>query len=248
MRVFLAGTSNQQEIVMANPPLYVLESFYYFKEWQKELIPKTKQFFVDSGAFTFRSMSKNEMNWDALIEQYAAFILKNNINYFFEMDIDNIIGYDRVLKLNEKLERITKKRCIPVWHPSRGIENFHKMCDEYSYVSLGGIVGAKKNSKKYQAYYSLMPQLIKIAHKHGARIHGLGYTATSTYDTVKFDSVDSTTWTIGGRMGNACYFTGSRMRQWYPSLHSKKPEDMSGLTQNNYTEWLKFQKWAEVNL
>lgn len=240
----MAGTSNQQEIVMANPPLYVLESFYYFKEWQKELIPKTKQFFVDSGAFTFRSMSRNEMNWDALIEQYAAFIIDNNIDYFFEMDIDNIIGYDRVLKLNAKLERITKKQCIPVWHPSRGIEEFQKMCSEYSYVALGGVVLKEIRPQQYR----LLPLLIKEAHKRGARIHGLGYTATSTYDTVRFDSVDSTTWTIGGRMGNACYFTGSGMRQWYPSLHNKKPKDISRLTQSNYTEWLKFQKYAERNL
>ena len=118
------------------------------------------------------------------------------------------------------------------------------MCDDYNYVAIGGFVAKEILKKEYKN----IPPLIEYAHKKKCKIHGLGFTSTSFYDTIRFDSVDSTTWTIGMRMGNACYFNGQGMRQYYPSLNGKKPININKLTKHNYSEWIKFQKYAENNL
>ena len=94
----------------------VLQSFYYADDWTSSvLIPNCKRFLLDSGAFTFMQASKvGKVNWDECVERYAAFINANKVQYFFELDIDSIVGYDRVLQLRTKLENLTGRKCIPV--------------------------------------------------------------------------------------------------------------------------------------
>lgn len=250
MKIFLAGTASHRNVVEPKPPRYVLESFYYFRKWQIPLLRQVKDFMLDSGAFTFMggfTYTKNEnkaVQWEEYIERYADFINQNNIQNYFELDIDSVVGYETVLKYRAMLEKKTNKQCIPVWHSTRGVSEFKKSCEEYPYVALGGIVGGEWRTDKEK----YIPILINEAHKRGAKVHGLGFTKTSLFSKIKFDSVDSTTWTIGGRMGNMCFFNGTGMRQYYPSLHGKKPINMDALMKHNYEEWLKFQKWADKNL
>lgn len=121
MKVYLAGCASFQKII---EPLYipsVLESFFYFRsDWQLDYI-KDKNFLLDSGAFTFMMDSGRNVDWDNYVERYADFINTNKIKYFFELDIDSIVGYDVVKKLRKKLEKLTGSQAIPVWHLSTGI-------------------------------------------------------------------------------------------------------------------------------
>lgn len=244
MKIFLAGTASHRKIVESQPPIFLLESFYYFQDWQKALVSKAQDFLLDSGAFTFMQSSKNHVIWEEYIEQYADFINRNKVQKFFELDIDNVVGYSQVLQYRKKLEMLTGKQCIPVWHISRGVGEFKKMCDEYSYVAIGGIVSKEFPKEKY----TILPTFISEAHKRKAKIHGLGFTSTSFYEKVRFDSVDSTTWVVGGKYGNLAYFNGNGMRQYCPSLHGKKPKEIKQLDEINYLEWIKFQKWAVTHL
>lgn len=244
MKIFLAGTASYRDIVELNPPKYLLESFYYIKDWQMPIITQTDDFLLDSGAFTFMRSSKTHVVWEEYIERYADFINRNNIQKYFELDIDNFVGYDKVLEYRKRLEWLTNKPVIPVWHKSRGIDDFKSMCDEYSYAAIGGFAIKDITQKEYK----YIPSFIKLAHNKKCKLHGLGFTSTSFFNKVRFDTVDSTTWTIGGRMGNMCYFNGNGMRQYCPSLNGKKPIDLNKLTKHNYNEWIKFQKYAENHL
>lgn len=249
MKIFIAGTSSHEKIVKKNMPIsFVLESFYYWKDWQDALLKTCDDFLLDSGAFTFMQSSKKKVIWEDYIERYADFINRNKIEKFFELDIDSVVGYPKVLEYRARLERLTNKPVIPVWHISRGIQDFYSMCDKYNYVALGGIVGEKRGGAKYKQYHAAFPFFISEAHKRGSKIHGLGFTSTSLFNKIKFDSVDSTTWTVGSRMGNLCYFNGNGMRQFYPSLRGKKPTDIEALMDHNLREWVKFQKWALKNI
>ena len=64
-------------------------------------------FLLDSGAFTFMNNSKS-VDFDLYLDKYIDFIIEKNIKYFFELDIDSIVGYKKVLQLRERLER----RCV----------------------------------------------------------------------------------------------------------------------------------------
>jgi len=175
MKVYLSAVKTvlTQNLLELSPECknyspYFLESFAYMTEETEKMISKFRDFLLDSGAFTFRNSVKDKnIDWNKYVERYAEFIKKNDIEYFFELDIDSLIGYENVKKLRNKLEKITNKKCIPVWHFNRGKEDFLEMCDNYNYVALGGIVGSKKDKKEYQ---KIFPWFISEAHKKLVRV------------------------------------------------------------------------------
>lgn len=222
---------------------YILESFFYADEDTERLIPHFGDFLLDSGAFTFMQGKGGSPNWDEYIERYADFINRNKVEKYFELDIDVVVGYDRVKKFRAKLEKLTNRPCIPVWHLSRGLDEYKRMCDEYGYVAIGGIVSGEIRKEKYGAF----PALIGEAHKRGAKVHGLGFTALDWLKTCHFDSVDSTAWTTGNRFGFLYYFDGKTMRKKdAPAGHRIGASREAAL--NNFTEWLKYQQYAEKYL
>lgn len=217
---------------------YVLESFFYADEWTEKLIPRLGSFMLDSGAFTFFS-SNQDTNWDEYVERYCDFINRNHIDLFFELDIDKLIGYDKVKRLRTRIEQATGKQPIPVWHKSRGIDEFYRMCDEYPYVAIGGIVSREIKPKEYRAF----PHMIREAHKRGAKIHGLGFTNLRGMEIYHFDSVDSTSWTTGNRFGSIYRFDGRTMQK-VDKAPGQRLKDSRKVALNNFSEWVKFQRYA----
>lgn len=225
---------------------YMLESFYSIKKWQVPFINKVDMFLLDSGAFTFMSNShKGKIDWKSYIDGYCDFINKNNVEHFFELDIDSIVGYDNVLRIRKYIEQKTGKKCIPVWHKSRGKEEFLCMCDEYDYVAIGGIVTKEIKPNEYPFF----TWFINEAHKRGCKIHGLGFTQTTLFDKIRFDSVDSTTWLVGGKFGNVCIVgdkTMNTMSQKYTK--GKRCVRQSELMLYNFNQWIIYQNYGDKNL
>ena len=220
--------------------LNILQSFYYCNDYTEQaIIPNAKKFMLDSGAFTFFSSGK-AVNWDEYLKQYADFINRNDVELFFELDIDPLVGYEKVLQYRSVLEDLTGKPCIPVWHKSRGLEEYYKMCEEYDYVALGGIVTKEITQKEYKFF----PKLIDIAHKNNAKIHGLGFTNLKGLTVYKFDSVDSTSWTSGSRFGSIYAFNGKTMVK-HDRKEGQRLANHKDVALHNFKEWIKFQKYAE---
>lgn len=218
---------------------FVLESFYYVDEDTERLMPRYGDFLLDSGAFTFMQNTKTKLNWDEYIERYAEFINRNNVEKYFELDIDSVVGYTKVKEFRAKLERLTNRPCIPVWHKSRGYKEFQRMCDEYGYAAIGGIVSGEIKSTQY----GLFPAMIADAHARGCKLHGLGFTSLDWLPKCHFDSVDSTAWTTGNRFGHIYKFDGRTMKK-ISAPNGKRLGDARKVALINYTEWLKFQQYA----
>ena len=248
MKVFLAGTAPWRsegiynKVIKENGP-YILESFYYADEDTERLIPEFGDFLLDSGAFTFMMNTKQKIKWEEYIEKYAYFIKKNNIKKYFELDIDSIVGYEKVKEYRKMLENLTGRPCIPVWHKSRGIKEFQRMCDEYDYAAIGGIVAKEIKPNQYKA----LPMMIDEAHRRKCKLHGLGFTSLKWLPICHFDSVDSTAWTTGNRFGFIYYFDGKTMKK-IDCPKGKRLADGRKVAVINYTEWIKFQQYAENNL
>lgn len=254
MQLFLAGVAPWRSdgmydsIIREHKP-FILESFFYADSDTERLIPHYGDFLLDSGAFTFCGTGGfNENKFEEYLERYADFINRNHVDKFFELDVDSITGYEKVLSYRKTLERLTGKQCIPVWHISRGKDEFIRHCDEYPYIALGGYVAAIKNSDPRQkAYTRNYPWFISEAHKRGKKIHGLGFTALDLLPKCHFDSVDSTAWTTGNRFGYLYYFDGQTMKKKnVPKGHRLGDSKKAAL--HNYIEWIKFQKYAERKL
>lgn len=201
MRIYLSGISGVKPYLLNGDidpsKVFALESFYSIRDWQKPLIPKFASFLLDSGAFTFMSNAKKHGNidWLSYVDSYCDFIVENDIRLFFELDIDKIKGLKYVEMLRQRIEDKTHKKPIPVWHPSRGKDYWMDMIREYPCVAIGGIAAKDIPLVKYEAIFSWM---LSIARKNNSKVHGLGYTRVDNLSKFRFDSVDSTTWTVGG--------------------------------------------------
>lgn len=243
MKIFLAGT----DLLRPYPDelkksKYQLASFYNIQDWMMPFLNHCSEWLLDSGAFSFMNGAKS-VDFDSYLNRYIEFINKYNVKLFFELDLDAVVGYKKTLEYRDQLEAHTGKKCIPVWHKSRGIKEFQKMCDEYSYAAIGGIVSGE--IKKEQ--YGIFPAMISEAHKRGCKLHGLGFTNLEWLPRCHFDSVDSTAWTTGNRFGFVYKFDGKTMKK-IDCPKGKRLSDSRKVALINYIEWIKFQKYAEANL
>lgn len=203
MKVFLSGSETPDcDMVWETKMKYNLLSYYYIRG-KPEVAEKVKNnsqlILIDSGAHSFQKGTK--VNWLEYTKQYAEFIKKydsEKVLGYFEMDVDNIVGYDKVLELRKVLESVSDK-IIPVWHKNRGIEDFKKMCADYS-GRIIAITGFKNEDIKDEQYL----MFLKYARRSGCRVHCLGMTRKKILDSVPFDFVDSSSWkqqAIFGRVG-----------------------------------------------
>ena len=242
MKIFLAGTNSGKRASGLENIRYVLESFYYFRDWQIPYLKKWESFMLDSGAFTFLNSAKENIDWDDYTLRYADLINKHDIKLFFELDIDPIVGIKEVERLREKLEKLTNKRCIPVWHKSRGLEYFKQMCIDYKYVAIGGIVTKEIKAKEY----GQLKWFIDVAHRSGCKVHGLGFTSMKWLPKLNFDSVDSTSWKSGLRFGQLYLLKNGLMT--FSVMKNRRVKSGKVIDTHNLAEWCKFQRYAEHNL
>ena len=239
MKVFLAGQSSYLDLDWEKCK-YNLESFWYFKPEQEKYLKKWEMFLLDSGAFTFMS-GTGKTNFDEYLTKYIEFINKYDIKYFFELDVDSVAGYEKVKEYRKRLEKETGKKCIPVWHKSRGKDEFFRLCENYEYIAIGGIVTKEIKPDEYK-YFSWF---IDEAHKRNCKIHGLGFTKTKQLEKIKFDSVDSTTWNRG-RFGDLYVFDNGKMKT--KKKQGARLKDGKKANAFCLEQWIKYQHYADKNL
>lgn len=238
---------NRESVTESLRNANILESYFYIRE--KEELMKYAQiaqkFILDSGAFTFMQQKNSRLDWDRYVEEYAEFINRFDVELFFELDIDKIVGLSKVEKYRSRLEELTAKKPIPVWHETRDKDYYIQMCKAYPYVAIGGIAHLKGNEKKNKEL--AFPWFIQTAHEHGAKIHGLGYTSIDGLKRYRFDSVDSAAW-LYGNLGGYLY-------QFHPQSGEMKQLKKEGARVktreaafHNFKEWVKFSQYAKNRL
>jgi hypothetical protein len=245
MKIYLAG-SGWEKICWANKNFFNfnrLESFVYLSEFEKGILSNYNNFLLDSGAFTYLNKNKNKkVDWENYVKTYGEFVRTKKIKTFFELDIDPIVGLKEVERLRDVLENTAGKKCIPVWHKSRGFDYWKKMVKEYNYVAIGGIV--TQEIKRTQ--YDIFLPLLKIAKENNCKVHGLGFTNLKGMEKYKFYSVDSTSWLSGNKFGSVYLFNGKTMQKQNKVIGQRVKTKEVAI--HNFNEWVKFSKYAEQNL
>lgn len=254
MKLFLAAfeaSKKHLDALLLDKPLFVLGSFYYLKKlkiqeldkYMQYIKQKSKDFILDSGAFTFLNKGKIE-NLEDYVNEYIDFINKYDIKNFIELDIDSIVGYEKVLEIRKLIEEKTGKKCIPAFHLSRGIEEYKKLTKEYDYIAIGGIVTKEIKAKDCN---KIFPKLLRIAQKNNCKVHGLGFTV-SNVQKYNFYSVDSTSWLSGNKYGRMSIFKNTKLRTIIMSKDKKiniKGNNYEKVLSLSLKEWVKYQKYLE---
>lgn len=206
MQMYLASIENKLNLVEKIGHIkYGLISYYYLDKKDDTnlhfLLDHVDKLLIDSGAHSFQHGKK--VNFLEFTRQYSEFIKRNTnnpkIEGFFEMDIDNIEGYEKVLEYRAILEAVSDK-IIPVWHPNRGVDDFIEMCKKYSGKRIA--IGGFNNIDILDHQYNLF---LNTAHKYSCKVHILGMTKldfiNKELNLGLEDSFDSNTWLRGGIFG-----------------------------------------------
>jgi hypothetical protein len=235
-------------------------TFYaYFKEERKDVFKLTtfwdhyksksidpyvydETHLLDSGAFSTFKNPNAAINWGHYVDQYIAFINQTKSKLFFELDIDNVIGLQKVEYYREKIHDQTGIHPIPVWHSNRGWNYFKEMCIKYPYVAIGTTNSTLDGIKIRQAP-TVLKKFIDTAHDVGTKIHGLGFSSTPLLKSFPFDSIDSTTWISGMKFARIQSFNGLKM-QTHKIASGKRGINPQKRLKHNFEEWVKFQKYA----
>ena len=246
VKLFLAGCKPWMADGIYNKTLesynpYILETFFDLRnddKFHNKIKNTFGDFLLDSGAFTFMSGTAKESNWNQYARDYANYIKANGVKNYFELDLDSLMSLDKVEGLRKLIEDITGIASIPVWHKSRGLDYWFKMCEDYNYIAIGGIVSGEIKRNQFDVFH----KLISIADKNKTKVHGLGFTNLAGIKKYKFYSVDSTAWLYGNRGGFLYKFNGQELTKIYMKDRRMKGKEAAV---HNFTEWVKFSKFME---
>lgn len=223
--ILFSGVESRQyyDILCRHGVQNFLMSFHYIKEKSVDL-HKYKfgdvKFFIDSGVYTYltnENFKDKEIPldfWENKIQEYLEWVEENKDMIFAiaNLDLDDIVGMDKVWEWNKKyFEPFMLRTNIPVcfiWHPSTGIKNWEKMCQRYAYVGFSWVSGERAND-----YITEAKRLLAIAQRYNAVVHGMGMTRTSLLPKLPFYTVDSTSWKAGLRYGLLSFWNGKKVRQ-----------------------------------
>jgi hypothetical protein len=245
MKVFLAGSG--WEKLWFNDNFFDfsrLNTFYQINDKEAKKIHLYKDFLLDSGAFSFIGGAKVSMN--EYIEKYIDFINKYDIKNFFELDLYTLpeYGIKKTEEIRAYIEEKTKKKTIPVFHKMLGIDYYKKLCEDYNYIAIGA--SGQHDSKWTRTNPEQLKKMVLYANSKNVKVHGLGYTKIEMLKKIPFYSVDSTSWLSGNRFGAIYVFNGSGFDKKCKPVGMRVKTDMTA--KNNFYEWIKFQKYAEINL
>jgi len=251
MIIYLAGIEPIENYFGKIPEdTHILSSFFYHKN--KKSIQDwayRDNHILDSGAFSTFKNPKDaaKIDWDKYVRGYIDFIRKTEKKLFFEIDIDIVLGLEKVEYYRSMIEDAIGRPPIPVWHSNRGWDYFCKMTEEYPYVALG-TTSAASDGKAIRKNPAILHRFIKQAHSKKSKIHGLGFTDINWLKKLKFDSVDSTTWLTGPKFGTMYQFQGDGNFIVHQRPAGKVMINPSKRFEYNFNEWRKYQKWAEKHL
>lgn len=227
MQVYMATLENSLYVYENMPDNYIkygLVSYFYMKDNDETfelVLSKCQYVLVDSGAHSFQHGLK--VDFDEFTNRYMKFVQKwtnhPKIIGFFEMDIDNVSTYEKVLEYQKQLQSVSDK-IIPVWHNNRGIKDFHEMCEAHrgKRIAITGF----RNNDIIDSQYNLF---INTSQHYGADLHILGMTRFGLMNSLnlsKDDSADSSSWKQTGIFGGINLITHKGESYKFSSLEGLK--------------------------
>jgi hypothetical protein len=199
-----------------------LESFWYKRD-ALEAMRQPGDFFLDSGAFT--AFTK-----DVIInpEDYARFIHANEKNITIASSLDAIGDAAETYRLYRLMkDELGCPDVIPVFHCREDFKWLERYIEEkVPYMALGGMVPEAKPWLKKWLDLVWGDYLTNEDGSAKIKVHGFGMTILDFMQDYPWFSVDSSSWTYGGRFsyGLILYPNGRYAWTYFGQNHSSRKE------------------------
>lgn len=178
----------------------ILFSYYYhsdktFGEIREKHFQHGVRVFADSGGFTAQTKGA-----EIDLDHYCQW-LKLSKQYLEQYANLDVIGNQVLTRINQSAMEAQGLTPMPVFHVGSGLKEYRRLCEEYDYIAIGGMVPYMK------AFDEIRPYLQKIFDIAGdKKLHGFGCTNLKALFEFPWYSVDSSTWLVGIRYGEVPIF------------------------------------------
>lgn len=168
--------------------------------------------YLDSGVFTFMQRAglkgiktaNTDSSWESflvLARSYIAY-LKDHADlwdWIIELDVEELYGVEAADHFRRRLREVVGDRLFPVWHVQRGESGWQEMIREFPYVciSTSNALGSTNIRARRQ-----VREMIYQAHAAGVKVHFLGCSSIGIWSEYGVDTMDSSSWTYGPRVGH----------------------------------------------
>lgn len=205
--------------------------------------------FLDSGAYTINSDSEDhdldELN--EIFEHYKKFVTENIDHLEMVSEFDALpLGQEWIEYQRDAFWRtIPREKFMVVWHPVWGIPYLHELSHQYEIIGIPATSLEGRN---------LRPILNALAAK-GTRIHGIAMTKIEEMQSIRWDSVASTSWISPQRFGDTIVWTGKELKRYprkyketarkrHRTLFREKGFDAEAIANDDPTEVLRLSAWS----
>jgi len=207
MKIFLSAVETYLSAVSESKYENLLTSFYYSNGAKRvmDTLGGKRTIMVDSGAYSFFSQRLKDAasvvksttrqrtsltNVDNYVNEYREFIKKwrDKVDYFVELDIDVLVGKEKLLEIRESLREVAGKKLIPAYHATMG--SWEENRDElfrYDYVALEGVAAVGKPRIPYM-------RCIRDCYENRKKVHVFAMTKVDFLEKYPIYSTDSISW------------------------------------------------------
>lgn len=181
-----------------NSPLNILIAFPYFRKGviaQLDQFPRNQyRLIVDSGAFTAWNIGKT-----IKLDDYCRFLDSiERLRPFNAVQLD-VFGDPEKTWQNFLIMKRRGYDVMPVFTRGDTLERLEEMYAHTDYIMFGGITIGGKNLN-YVKWF--------MEQNKGRHVHWLGFCNTDFVKHYKPFSIDSSSWSSGGRFGNVHFYRG----------------------------------------
>ena len=222
----------------------------FAKPWLlADKFPEGMNVLVDSGAYTVNkdvaAYTLRELN--EISAQYQAFVAENldRAEAFTEFDA-LALGRDWIERQREDFYGdLSPDKFIPIWHAEWGVDYLRELADRYPRIGITTTDLSGRN---------LTPVLNKLA-TEGNSLHGVAMTHVDEMQSIKWDSVSSTSWVSPQQYGDTIIWTGRELKRYpkkykeqarkrYRSLFEREGFDPEKILNDDSTELLRLSIWS----
>lgn len=192
----------------------LLLSYHYFRRYDLRQITSPllstpgSKLFADSGAFSAANAGA-----DVSVDEYAEWLhrWRDALDLYVNLDV---IGHPEATLRNQRILEAAGLHPTPVVHGGAAESVLRTYIDAgHRYIALGGMV-MKGGGHQRERMTRWIVQMHRIARSHDVKLHGFGNTGLEQARDLPWESVDSSSWMMGGRRG--------AVQLWDDKTHSFK--------------------------
>lgn len=215
-----------------------------------EKFPEDTEIFLDSGAYTVNNgkTAYSQRELQDIADHYRQFVKENIDRVSMVSEFDALaLGRAWIEQDREDFyDDLPRDKFMPIWHAEWGLDYLKQLATKYLRVGVPETAMGGRN---------LAPFLNSLVQETGVLLHGVAMTQVAEMESIRWDSVASTSWISPQQFGDTIVWTGRELKRYpkaykdqarkrYRTLFDREGFDSEKIENDDSTELLRLSVWS----